>query len=63
MPEVYVYAVAGRTPEQKKGLMKDITEAVAKNFGASADAVVVQIIEAPKTDKAKGGVPFSELRP
>lgn len=63
MPEVYFYAVAGRTPEQKKGLMKDITEAVAKNFDAAPDAVVVQIIEAPKTDKAKGGVPFSELRP
>jgi 4-oxalocrotonate tautomerase len=60
MPEVVVYAVAGRTPEQKKGLMKDITEAVMKHFGAPADAVVVQIVESPRTDKAKGGVPFSE---
>jgi 4-oxalocrotonate tautomerase len=60
MPEVIVYAVAGRTPEQKKGLMKDITDAVVKNFGAKADAVTVQIVEAPKTDKAKGGVPFTE---
>ena len=63
MPEVYVYAVAGRSPEQKKSLMKDITDAVTKNFDAPAEAVVVQIIEAPKTDKSKGGVPFSELRP
>ncbi len=60
MPEVHVYAVAGRTPEQKKALMKDITEAVMRNFDAPAEAVVVQIIEAPKTDKAKGGIPFSE---
>jgi 4-oxalocrotonate tautomerase len=60
MPEVIVYAVAGRTPEQKKGLMKDITDAVVKNFGAKAEAVTVQIVEAPKTDKAKGGVPFTE---
>lgn len=60
MPEVYVYAVEGRTPEQKKNLMKDITEAVVRNFDAPADAVVVQIVEAPKADKAKGGVPFSE---
>jgi 4-oxalocrotonate tautomerase len=59
MPEVIVYAVAGRTPEQKKGLMKDITDAVV-NFGAKADAVTVQIVESPKTDKAKGGVPFTE---
>lgn len=60
MPEVIVYAVAGRTPEQKKGLMKDITDAVVKNFGAKAEAVTVQIVEAAKTDKAKGGVPFTE---
>jgi 4-oxalocrotonate tautomerase len=60
MPEVYVYAIAGRTPEQKKGLMKDITDAVVKNFGAAPDAVVVQIVESAKTDKSKAGVPFSE---
>jgi 4-oxalocrotonate tautomerase len=60
MPEVIVFAVEGRTAEQKKGLMKDITDAVVKNFGAKPDAVVVQIVESPKTAKAKGGVPFSE---
>jgi len=60
MPEVHVFAAEGRTPEQKKALMKDITDAVVKNFGAKPEAVTVQIIEAKKTDKAKGGVPFSE---
>ena len=40
--------------------MKDITDAVVKNFGAKAEAVTVQIVESPKTDKAKAGVPFSE---
>ncbi len=60
MPEVYVYAVEGRTPEQKRGLMQDITAAVVKNFGAPAESVTVQIVEAPKHDKAKGGIPFSE---
>ena len=60
MPEVIVYAVEGRTPAQKKGLMKDITDAVVKNFGAKIEAVTVQIVESPKTNKAKAGVPFSE---
>lgn len=60
MPEVYVYAVAGRTAEQKKALMKDITDAVVKNFGATSDAVTVQIVESAKDSKAKGGIPFSE---
>lgn len=40
--------------------MKDITEAVVKNFGAPAETVVVQIVEAPKADKMKGGMLFSE---
>lgn len=60
MPEIVVYAVEGRTPEQKKALMKDITDAVVKNFGVKIEAVTVQIVEAKKTDKAKGGVPFTE---
>jgi 4-oxalocrotonate tautomerase len=60
MPEIVVYAVAGRTPEQKRALMRDITDAVVNNFGVKAEAVVVSIVETPKTDKAKGGIPFSE---
>jgi len=60
MPEIIVYAAEGRTPEQKKGLMKDLTEAMVKNFGVPAEVVTVQIVESPKTNKAKGGIPFSE---
>ena len=60
MPEVHVFAAEGRTPEQKKALMKDITDAVVRNFGSPAEAVTVQIIECKKSDKAKGGIPFSE---
>jgi len=60
MPEIIVYAVEGRTAEQKKALMKDITDAVVKNFGVKPEAVTVQIVEARKDSKAKAGVPFSE---
>lgn len=60
MPEIIVYAVEGRTPEQKRGLMKDITDAVVKNFQVSPEVVTVQIVEAAKDSKAKGGIPFSE---
>ena len=60
MPEVIVYCVEGRTPEQKKALMKDITDAVVKNANATIDAVTVQIVEAPLIDKMKGGVLFAE---
>jgi 4-oxalocrotonate tautomerase len=60
MPEIYVYAVEGRTVDQKRGLMQDITAAMVKNYGVPADTVVVTIMEMPKHNKAKGGVLFSE---
>jgi len=63
MPEIIVYAVEGRSPEQKRALMKDITSAVVKNFDVEPASVTVQIVEARKIDKAKGGVPFSERGP
>jgi 4-oxalocrotonate tautomerase len=60
MPEVIVHAAVGRTPEQKKQLMLDITEAVVKNFGAAKDSVTVTIMESPRELKMKAGVLFSE---
>ena len=60
MPEVYVHAVEGRSLEQKRALVKDITAAVVKHFGVAADAVLVQIVESARENKAKGGVLFSE---
>ncbi|KXJ31639.1 MULTISPECIES: tautomerase family protein [Pseudomonas] len=60
MPEIIVHAVKGRSAEQKKLLMKRITEAVVDSFGVAADRVIVQIVEAEPEDKARGGVPYSE---
>src|SRR5215470_7686023 len=60
MPEVYVHAIEGRSKDQKRALIKDITDAVVKNFGVTADAVLVEIIESSRDNKAKGGVLFSE---
>src|ERR1700694_2631601 len=62
MPEVYVYAVEGRTLDQKRALIKDITDAVVRNFKVDPEVVMVQIMESPKTHKAKGGVLFSERK-
>jgi 4-oxalocrotonate tautomerase len=61
MPEVVVYALEGRTTEQKRGLVRDLTQALVKNYGVPADAVVVTVIETTKGDKAKGGVLFSDM--
>ena len=52
----------GRRPtdEQKAGMMRDITQALVKNLGVDADAVVIQINEAPLAHKMKGGKTFVE---
>jgi len=77
MPEVYVYAVEGRTIEQKRSLVKDITDAVVKNFKVPADAAFVHLPELlalarhPNIAvKATGGpgyaddtLPFKSLQP
>lgn len=60
MPEIVVYAVEGRSAEQKKTLMVKITEAVVESFGVERDRVVVSIVETKACDKARGGVLYSE---
>lgn len=61
MPEILVHIVEGRSVESKKALMRDITEAVVKNFSVPAERVVVQIVESPKNSKMRGGVAFDEM--
>jgi len=63
MPEVVVYALGGRSVDQKRALVKDITNAEVKNYSVEPGAVVVTIVESAKEDKAKGGVLFSEMAP
>jgi 4-oxalocrotonate tautomerase len=60
MPEIMVFAAVGRTTEQKRGLARDLTEAMIRNFGVPADSVTVQIVESAMDSKAKGGVLFSD---
>ena len=61
MPEVIVYAMEGRSHEQKQELVRDITNACVKHLDTPAEAVVIQFVECPPTSKAKGGVLFSDM--
>ena len=60
IPEITVSMAFGRTDEQKAGMMRDITQALVKNLDVDADAVVIQINEAPLAHKMKGGKTFVE---
>ncbi len=58
MPQVTVEAIEGRTIEQKRGLVKDITEAVIKNFNVGPEVVTVLIREMSRENFAKAGKLF-----
>jgi 4-oxalocrotonate tautomerase len=62
MPEITVSMAAGRTDEQKAGMMRDITQALVKNLGVDSNDVVIQINEAPLHHKMKGGKTFVERK-
>jgi 4-oxalocrotonate tautomerase len=55
MPLVIIEADAGRTIDQKRGLVKDITAAVCKNFAVPPEAVSILIHEGNKENRAKAG--------
>jgi 4-oxalocrotonate tautomerase len=55
MPLVTVKAKEGRTIEQKRALVKDITEAVVKNFKVEPDVVIIDIVDYSGENLAKAG--------
>ena len=55
MPLVTVKTKEGRTIEQKRALVKDITEAVIKNFKVQPEAVTIDIVEYSGENIAKAG--------
>lgn len=55
MPIINIQMLAGRTPEQKASLIKDVTEAVVKNTGASPEAVSIIISDMEKENYGLAG--------
>lgn len=55
MPTIIVEADEGRTIEQKRGLVKDITDAVCKNYKVDPQAVIILLHEQKKENRAKAG--------
>jgi 4-oxalocrotonate tautomerase len=60
MPLVIVEADEGRTVEQKRGLVKDITDAVCKNFAVPPQAVSILIHEGKKENRGRAGALASD---
>lgn len=59
MPLVEITLWPGRSPEVKREMIREVTDAVARTSGAPPEAVEILIHEVPKTDWSLGGEPCS----
>ena len=55
MPLVTLHMYPGRTPEQKAGVVRGITDAVVRELGVPAQTVEVMIMEVPREHWAFAG--------
>lgn len=60
MPRVIIEAVEGRTPDQKRELVKSVTDAVVSAYAVEPKTVTVVLQDIPKGNFAKAGVLYSE---
>ena len=60
MPYVTVKMLEGRTEEQKRALVKEVTEAVSRTVNAPAENVTDFIEEMSKNHYGVAGVRFSD---
>ena len=60
MPTLRVELMEGRTAEQKKELVKALTEAVVKTLGSKPESVDILLYDIRRGDWATGGVLWSE---
>jgi 4-oxalocrotonate tautomerase len=62
MPTYHIEMLEGRTPEQKKKLVTEITRVTVEVLGSSPDAVDIIITDIPRGNWATGGRFWSEPR-
>jgi 4-oxalocrotonate tautomerase len=62
MPIVSIKIAEGRTTEQKRGMVKDVTEAIVKNLGCPASAVHINIMDLKRENFADGGILLSDKK-
>jgi 4-oxalocrotonate tautomerase len=63
MPLVTIKIIEGRTVEQKRGMAKDVTEAIVKNIGCPPTAVQIDIVEMKPENISQGGNLFLDKPP
>ncbi len=62
MPTYHVEMFEGRSPEQKKQLVEEVTRVTAETLGCSPEAVDIIITEVKRENWSTGGKLWSEPR-
>ncbi|HEX3031478.1 MAG TPA: 2-hydroxymuconate tautomerase [Bacillota bacterium] len=60
MPVIQVHMLEGRTQDQKREIVKQLTDAMVNAAGAKKESVTVILYEKPRGDYGIGGVLFSD---
>jgi len=60
VPRVIIQAVEGRTDDQKRALVKSVTDAVVTSYGVEPKTVTIVIEDIPRSNFAKAGVLASD---
>jgi len=63
MPLVEITLIAGRSGEQKRAVMREVTEVIARNLEAAPASIRVILREVPGCHWAVGGEPKGEFPP
>jgi len=56
MPHVQITMLTGRTVEQKRQVVKRLTDLLCEELAVKPEAVVITLIEVPRENYARGGV-------
>ena len=62
MPTIHVEMFEGRTPEQKKNLVKALTQAVVDTLGSKPESVDIILTDVRRDQWATGGELWSEKK-
>lgn len=61
MPTINIEILEGRTSEQKKALVRRITDTVCEVLNIEAETVNIRIWELKRSETARGGRFFAEM--
>ncbi|MEK4924517.1 4-oxalocrotonate tautomerase [Cytobacillus sp. FSL R5-0569] len=62
MPIIQIQVLEGRSNEQIKSLIKDVTQAVVENLSVNSEQVRVLVTEIPDTHWGAGGFTMNVMR-